>query len=114
MAPERLADARGEHAAAAERDRAAVRLLQQLANDLGLATAERLLPVLFEGAADRLAEPLFHQVVDLGRLQPGLAGRGESGRLAGPHQAGDDQRRLHRTRPPLTTPEGVTRGFIRE
>ena len=92
MAVERLADPLGEDAAAAERDRAAVGLLQQRADHLGLARAERVLAVLLEGLADRLAERLLHQLVDLGRLQPGLAGRGERRRLARPHEADEDER----------------------
>ena len=56
VAAERLAHPLGEDAAAAERDRAAVGLLQQRADDLGLARAEGLLAVLLEGLGDRLAE----------------------------------------------------------
>ena len=77
MAAERLADPLGEDAAAAERDRAAVGLLEQGADDLGLARPERLLAVALEGLGDRHPELGFHQRVDLGRLQPRLAGGGE-------------------------------------
>ena len=98
VAAERLADPRREHAAPAERDRAAVvGVLQQRADDLGLARAEALLAVLLEGRRDGRAEALFHQRVDLDRRQPLGAGGLQRGRLPGPHEADEDDRRLHRS-----------------
>ena len=84
VAVERRADPLGEDAAAAEGDRAAVGALQQRADDLRLAGAEGLLAVALEGLGDRHAELALHQLVDLGRLQPGLAGGGERGATCPP------------------------------
>ena len=101
VAGHRRADPRREHAAAAERDRAAVvGLLQQRADHLGLALAEALLAVALEGLGDRAAEGVFHQLVDLGRRQPFAARRRQRGRLAGAHEADEDDRRLHRVLAP--------------
>ena len=64
MPCERFAHARREHAAAAERDHVvAVGALQQLADDLLLRRAERLLAVQLELVGDRMAEPLVQQRV---------------------------------------------------
>ena len=58
---------------------------EQRADDLGLARAEGLLAVALEGAP-RSASPARASisVVDLGRLQPGLARGGERGRSSPP------------------------------
>ena len=56
VAPERGADPLAEDAAAAERDGAAVGLLQQGTDDLGLARPEAVLAVALEGLGDRHPE----------------------------------------------------------
>jgi hypothetical protein len=90
VATECRAHALQEHAATAEGDRAAVGLLQQPADDLCLACAEALLAVTLEGLGDRHTEIGLHQLVDLGRLQAGIARGGEGGRLPRPHEADED------------------------
>jgi hypothetical protein len=90
------AHARGENAAAAQRDHVAgVGALQQPAHDLLLRRAKRLLPVKLELTGNRLPEALHQQRVAIDRRAPAQRGQaaGER-RLACAHEADQDERHV--------------------
>ncbi len=96
VAAERLADALGLHGAAAERDHRSVAAGQQLADDLLLALAEGLLPLAVEEALDRLAQRELELAVGVDRARAQLGGqRTCAGRLAGAHEADEDERAVY-------------------
>ena len=89
---ERIAHALGGECSAAEGDHPGIRPLEQLQHHLFLARAKGGLPLAVEERLDRLAEPLLHQAIRIERLgsQPG-GQRPRAGRLAGPHEANENQ-----------------------
>ncbi len=93
MAGQRVAHALGEHASAPERDhRVRAGVAQQLAHELLLRRAERLLAVQLELARHRMTEALGQQRVAVERRA--AERRGElagGGRLAGAHEADQDE-----------------------
>ena len=96
VAAERLADALGLHGAAAERDHRSVAAGQQLADDLLLALAEGLLPAAVEEALDRLAQRELELAVGIDRARSQLGRqRTRAGRLAGAHEADEDERAVY-------------------
>ena len=101
---ERGADPLAEDAAAPERDRAPIGALQQRTDDLGLAGAEAILAMALERLGDRHPQLGFHQRVDLGRLQAGLAGGGQRRALARAHEADEHERRPQLPVTPRTSP----------
>ncbi len=90
---ERFADALGADGAAAQGDHARIGVLEQLEHHLLLARAKGRLALAVEEALDRLPEPLLEHVVGVERLdpEPGRQ-RAGAGRLAGPHEAHQDER----------------------
>jgi hypothetical protein len=94
VAAQRLRHPGGEDAAAAERDRAAVGVLEQRHDDLGFAAPELLLAVAVPELADRHLDVAGDQLVDLGRLQARLGCGAQGVGLARPHEPDEDERRL--------------------
>ena len=93
VAAERFADPLRAHRPAAERDHAAVGVLEQLAHLGGLEASELLLAATPEEPRDRHPELALEQLVGLDRLQAGGARGVGGGRLAGAHEADEDDRR---------------------
>ncbi len=109
MGDQRGADMFGEHCPAAEREDCLASGLpgprgpiEQLADELLLVLAKGGLAVELELAGDRVSEALFEQPVGVERLRAELGGDfGGGGRLAGAHEADEDERagqRRHRIR----------------
>jgi hypothetical protein len=86
------ADPLGPQRPAAERDHPAVGALEQLAGDLLLARPERRLALAVEHVGDRLAQLLLEEPVRvLGLLAQSRGDLVGDGRLAGAHEADEDQ-----------------------
>ena len=79
--------------AAAERNHAAVDVLQQLADLRSLEAPELLLAPVAEEPRDRHPELALQQLVGLDRLDAGRPGCVGGRRLAGAHEADQDDRR---------------------
>jgi len=100
VSAQRLAHALGEDAAAPQRDHVArARVAQEPAHELLLGRSERRLAVQLELAGHRVAEAGFEQgvAVEWVRGAPGCELRGDR-RLAGPHEADQDERHPIRLR----------------
>jgi hypothetical protein len=96
---QRLAHALGSHRAAAQRQHAPARALEQLQHHLLLAFPEGRLALAVEERRDRLAEPALELVVRVERPDPELRRGRACGRgLAGAHEADEHQRSLRYAR----------------
>ena len=93
VAGESVADPLRAHRPAAQRDHAAVHVLKQLTNLSGLEGPKLVLAAAPEEPRDRHPDLALEELVGLDRLQAGGACGVRRRRLAGAHEANEDDRR---------------------